>query len=112
MVKKKESMFSDRCDACKKPKKSLKVKTGRYKGQYLCVDCFVDQTDQKETHDPHVVYISVSGGVISIDKKPKGVKIIIREYDEERSLKIKSPYLIIHDADKVIDCGDEFFKVS
>ena len=110
MVHKKEELFSTRCHKCNKSRVSMKMRSGPYKGLYLCIDCFVDQSSNKEQDQRvGVVYISVSGGVVSVDKKTKGVKVIIREHDEEKERGWKKPYLITYSEDKEIECNYDFF---
>ena len=101
----KEEFFSMSCDVCKGPSPSIRFQDGVYR----CVDCFVKQSVRK---DVAIVYISVSGGVISVDKKSKGVKVIIREYDEEKELGLGKPYLITYPEDKEIECSYDFFKAD
>ena len=107
MVHKKEELFSTRCDKCGKSRVSIKLQEGPNKGHYLCINCFVEQTSQAQ--EPSVVYISVSGGVVSVDKKTKGVKVIIREHDEEKERGWKKPFLITYSEDKEIECNYDFF---
>ena len=109
MVHKKEELFSTRCDKCNKSRVSVKMQGGSYKGRYLCIQCFVEQASQTETQKSCVVYISVSGGVVSVDKKTKGVKVIIREHDEEKERGWKKPFLITYSEDKEIECNYDFF---
>ncbi len=101
----KEEFFSMRCDVCKGPYASIRFPDGVYR----CIDCFVKQSVRKDVLD---VYISVSGGVISLDKKPKGVKVTIREHDEEQEPGAAKPYLITYPEDKEIECTYDFFKAD
>lgn len=58
-----------------------------------------------------VVYVSVCGGVATIERKSKGVVVIVREHDEEKERGAKAPYLITYSVYDAIECGDEFFAV-